>query len=68
MKRWERISIIVLSMLLLIITVSAEGTSIILDNDKTTEISGNVLVFCSVIIFIFAAIIIIKILTMRGEQ
>jgi len=69
MKGWERISIIVLSILLLVTTVSAEGTSIILDNDKTTEISGNVLVFCSVIIFIFAALIIIKIiLTMRGEQ
>ena len=69
MKTWyKQLSITVTSLLLLISTVSAEGTSIILDSDHTTEISGSALIFCSVAIIIFSAIIIIKILTMGSGK
>lgn len=65
-KLYKTIFITMISLLLLISNVSAQGTSIILDNDQTTSLSGNALVFCSIAIFIFAALIIIKILLMRG--
>lgn len=69
MRDWyKRFGIIIISFLLLIATVSAEGTSIILDNDQTTEISGSAFVLISVAVAIFAALIIIKILMMsKGE-
>lgn len=63
-----RIVGILLMLLLLVTSVSAEGTSIILDNDQTTEISGTALVMCSLAVAVFAALIIIKVLILsRGE-
>jgi len=66
MRDWyKRLSIIVTSFLLLITTVSAEGTSIILDNDQTTQISGSAFVMISIAVVVFAALIIVKILLMN---
>jgi hypothetical protein len=56
---------ILLLLLLIITTVNAEGTSTILDNDQTTQMSGSALVLISVGIIIFAALIVIKLLTMN---
>lgn len=69
MRDWyKRLGIIIVSFLLLIATVSAEGTSIILDNDQTTQISGSAFVMISVAVAVFAALIIVKILLMsKGE-
>ena len=53
---------ILLLLLLIITNVSAEGTSVILDNDQTTQISGSALIMCSVALIVFAAIILVKIL------
>lgn len=59
--------LVVMFLILMITTVSAEGTSIILDNDQTTEMSGTALVMCSLGVAVFAALIIIKIIiTSRG--
>lgn len=66
--KWTTISIILLSVFLLVTTVCAEGTSIILDNDKTTEMSGDVLILCSIIIFVAAILIIVKILLTMGDR
>ena len=63
--KYFRICGILLLLLLIITTVNAEGTSTILDNDQTTQMSGSALVLISVGIIIFAALIIIKILTMN---
>jgi hypothetical protein len=52
-------------LLCIITTVNAEGTSTILDNDQTTQMSGSALVLISVGIIIFAALIVIKLLTMN---
>lgn len=54
--------LVVMFLILMITTVSAEGTSIILDNDQTTEMSGTALVMCSLGVAVFAALIIIKII------
>lgn len=69
MRDWyKRLSIALTSFLLLVATVSAEGTSVILDSDHTTEISGSAFVMISVAIVVFAALIIVKILLMnKGE-
>jgi hypothetical protein len=63
--KYYRICGILLLCLLLITTVTAEGTSIILDSDQTTQMSGSALVMCALGLAIFAALIIIKILTMN---
>jgi len=63
--KYNRIWGILLLLLLIITTVNAEGSSIILDNDQTTQMSGSALVMCALGITIFAALIIIKILTMN---
>jgi len=66
MRDWyKRLSIIITSLLLLIATVSAEGSSIILDSDHTTEISGSAFVMISIAVVVFAALIIVKILLMN---
>ena len=66
MRDWyKRLSIIVASFLLFVATVSAEGTSIILDNDQTTQISGSAFIMISIAIVVFAALIIVKILLMN---
>lgn len=69
MRDWyKRLGILIILFLLLITTVSAEGTSIILDNDQTTQISGSAFVMISVAVAVFAALIIVKILLMsKGE-
>jgi hypothetical protein len=62
-NKYIKVFCILLLFLICISTVNAEETSIILDQDQTTDISGTALVFCSLIIVVFAAVIIIKILT-----
>jgi len=64
-NNYKKLSIVIISFLLLISTVSAEGTSIILDTDQTTEISGNAFIMISVAMIVFAALIIVKILLMN---
>lgn len=59
----EKIPFLVLSLLLLITTVLAQETSIILDGDKTFAISGDILVFLTIGLIVFVIFIIIKILT-----
>lgn len=69
MKLRERIFCSLILLLCIITTVSAEGTSIILDNDQTTSISGSALTLLSLAVVIFALVIIIKILlTTRGGE
>jgi|WetSurMetagenome_2_1015567.scaffolds.fasta_scaffold441397_2 hypothetical protein len=66
MRDWyKRLGIALTIFLSLIATVSAEGTSIILDNDQTTQISGSAFVMISVAVVVFAALIIVKILLMN---
>jgi len=66
MRDWyKRLGIALTVFLSLIATVSAEGTSIILDNDQTTQISGSAFVMISVAVVVFAALIIVKILLMN---
>ena len=69
MRDWyKRLGMVLTVFLSLIATVSAEGTSIILDNDQTTQISGSAFVMISVAVVVFAALIIVKILLMnKGE-
>lgn len=61
-KYYKKLFHVILLLSLLVMTVSAEGTSIILDNDQTTEMSGTALVMCSLAVAIFAILIIVKIL------
>jgi len=61
---YKRLFGILLLLSVIITTVSAEGTSIILDNDQTTSISGSALVLISLAVTIFAILIIVKILMM----
>lgn len=65
---YKRLFGLLLLLSVMITTVSAEGTSIILDNDQTTSISGSALVVLSLAVTIFAILIIVKILMMgKGE-
>ena len=69
MKNWyKKLSIAIISFLLLITTVSAEGTVILDTTEKSTAINGEVLVLLSLGVAIFAMLIIIKILMLsRGR-
>jgi hypothetical protein len=63
MRNWyKKLSITIISFLLLITTVNATGTVILDTTEKSMDISGEVLVLLSLGVAIFAMLIIIKIL------
>jgi|WetSurMetagenome_2_1015567.scaffolds.fasta_scaffold65207_2 hypothetical protein len=70
MRNWyKKLSIAIISILLLITAVNAAGTTVILDTtDKSMEMSGEVLILLSLGVAIFAMLIIIKIFMMSKRS